>query len=515
MRLTSQASPTSRTNLVINEPPISPSPAANHIPDAGTHPSAAHVKEYLELYAQNFNLLPHIKLNTEVVQIERNEAHNIWSVSTRDLALGPDAPVTEHSFDRVVVVTGMLNEPNLPHFTGSDLFEGEIIHSRQFRDAERYKGKHVLVVGVGASATDTQAFLTAAGARVHLAHRGSFIVLPRMQQGKAFDHALNHRTGLVLRALAAWFPVTMSRLMTRGMAAMMFKAYPTLKTHPSFAEQRGPLLGLPHRLPNFDNNLARNLESGAVQSCQGIEAFTGARSVRLLDGSMLHDVDAVVVCSGYRYDFSLIRGAGDPTDPSRAPDGFERMQRARFYDPSVKFPRLYHGFISEAFPESLAFVGTMLFMKPPFTIADLETMALASLWTGQWPTPSAQEMARDIDKQYDAVVALLGRGPVAYPGFRWERARATYRWLNEVAGTGVNERIAAWGWEGWRFWWKERGLYNSIMGGVDTPFLYRLFDTGRGRKPWAGAREAIERTNREVEGMAERWKREEEERKLR
>ena len=135
-------------------------------------------------------------------------------------------------------------------------------------------------------------------------------------------------------------------------------------------------------------------------------------------------------------------------------------------------------------------------------------MALASLWSGSYPMPSASEMARDINKTYDFVVTMLDKGPIPHPGFRVNTAADTYRWLNEVAGTGVLERLGSWSLEGWKFWWNERAFYSLLMGGVDTPFAYRLFDTGRGRKPWPGAREAIEKSNREVKAMAAKWKKE-------
>jgi len=482
--------------------------------DAGTHPTAAQVQEYLEGYARNFDLMRHIKLNTEVVKIERNDEQNNWTVSTCSTSKGSNAGVTDHLFDRVVVVSGMLNIPNMPQFKGSELFKGEIIHSRQFRDPDKYKGKNVVVVGVGASAVDVQSFLVKAGAKVYLSHRKSFVLLPRMTQGKAFDHTLSHRAGMAVRWLAACAPLLMSVLMTKGMAAMTFKAFPALKTHPSFTQPRR-LDGIPHRVPCFDNDLAENLASGVVRSCQGIEAFTGPKSIRLLDGTELDDTDAVVCCSGYHYDFSLIHGAGDPTDPKKAPDGYERMRKTKFYDPHTLFPRLFHGFLSEQFPESLAFIGTMLIVRPPFVVADLETMALASLWSGQWPIPSAREMASDIDAHYDFIVKALNRGPTPHPGFRWSSARATYLWLNEAAGTGVNERLAAWGPEAWKFWWQDRKFYSLLMSGIDTPFVYRLFDTGRGRKAWPGAREAIEKTNREVEAMVDEWKKEEKAKKQR
>lgn len=65
-------------------------------------------------------------------------------------------------------------------------------------------------------------------------------------------------------------------------------------------------------------------------------------------------------------------------------------------------------------------------------------------------------------------------------------------WLNEACGNGLNEMLGG-GWEAWKFWWKERELYNLVVGGVNTGFLYRLFD-GR-RRTWVGASEAIYKAN--------------------
>ena len=69
------------------------------------------------------------------------------------------------------------------------------------------------------------------------------------------------------------------------------------------------------------------------------------------------------------------------------------------------------------------------------------------------------------------------------------------RWLNEAAGNRVNQCLG-WGWEGWKFWFRERKLCHLILWGIDTPFVYRLFEGEEGaRKAWDGAREAIFRAN--------------------
>ena len=69
------------------------------------------------------------------------------------------------------------------------------------------------------------------------------------------------------------------------------------------------------------------------------------------------------------------------------------------------------------------------------------------------------------------------------------------RWLNQAVGNGVNEAFG-WGWEGWKFWWKERELYKLLIDGINTPFVYRLFEGREGsRRRWEGAKDAIYRAN--------------------
>ena len=292
--------------------------------------------------------------------------------------------------------------------------------------------------------------------------------------------------------------------MGKGLVSARRKAFPWLDSHSSFAASR-PADSLLHRIPIFSDDLADNLRDDRVHAVRGIKEITGPKSVELTDGTVLEDLDAIVFCSGYLYAFSLVHGTGDPTDPALAPDHHERIRSTRFNDPNDPFPRLYRGFLSEQYPESLAFLGHVIIMKPPFVLYDLITMALAGLWSGSYPIESNEVMRKDIDSHYDFVVKTLNQGPVPHIGLRMASSD-TYDWLNRVAGTGVTDRLACFSWEAWKFWWNDRSFYNLLMDGVDVPAVYRLFDTGRGRKPWAEARETIEKTNAEVEAMGEAWK---------
>jgi dimethylaniline monooxygenase (N-oxide forming) len=66
--------------------------------------------------------------------------------------------------------------------------------------------------------------------------------------------------------------------------------------------------------------------------------------------------------------------------------------------------------------------------------------------------------------------------------------------------------LETWGWAGWRFWWRNRDLYQLLVNGINAPAVYRLFDSGRGRKPWKDAMNSIERTQQEVKAIKEAWK---------
>ncbi|GJC87181.1 dimethylaniline monooxygenase [N-oxide-forming] 5 [Colletotrichum liriopes] len=60
-------------------------------------------------------------------------------------------------------------------FKGIKKFEGDAVHSLQFKDPSEHGGENVVIVGVGATGVDKQSFLTGAKARsVYMGHRGPY-----------------------------------------------------------------------------------------------------------------------------------------------------------------------------------------------------------------------------------------------------------------------------------------------------------------------------------------------------
>ena len=64
----------------------------------------------------------------------------------------------------VVVATGKHNVPCLPRWPGVETFDGTILHSAEYRRAERFPGMRVLVVGIGNRGAEIAADLAESGA---------------------------------------------------------------------------------------------------------------------------------------------------------------------------------------------------------------------------------------------------------------------------------------------------------------------------------------------------------------
>ena len=68
---------------------------------------------------------------------------------------GPeDRSTRSEEFDYVIVSTGHFSVPNVPHFEGVEKFPGRVMHGHDFRDAQEFSGKSLLVVGASYSAED-------------------------------------------------------------------------------------------------------------------------------------------------------------------------------------------------------------------------------------------------------------------------------------------------------------------------------------------------------------------------
>ena len=141
-------------------------------PDDGPlYPDHAQVHAYLTAYAERFDLLRHIRFRSRVTGVVPQGER--WQVQLSD---GP-----RDDFDAVVVASGHQGVPTHPAW--KDDFSGEYLHSHSYRNPEPFRGKRVLVVGMGNSAVDIASDICVVTQSTTIVARSPVLVMPRMMFG--------------------------------------------------------------------------------------------------------------------------------------------------------------------------------------------------------------------------------------------------------------------------------------------------------------------------------------------
>ncbi|WP_156500945.1 NAD(P)/FAD-dependent oxidoreductase, partial [Alcanivorax sp. HI0044] len=146
--------------------------------DVATYPHHREMKRYFQQYAAHFGLYEHYEFSTRVVQVLRDGDE--WLVTTE--AKGEEQC---RRFTGVLIANGTLHTPNLPNLPGR--FDGELMHSSEYRHPSCFDGKRVLVVGCGNSACDIAVDAVHRAASVDMSVRRGYYFLPKFIGGKATD----------------------------------------------------------------------------------------------------------------------------------------------------------------------------------------------------------------------------------------------------------------------------------------------------------------------------------------
>lgn len=114
-------------------------------------PPRAVLHDYIKGRIEKSNVRGYIKLNHAVRHVSYDEATEKFLVTVKDLK----ADVLETSaFDYVVNATGHFSTPNVPYFEGVEAFPGRVMHAHDFRSADEFAGKNVLLIGASYSSED-------------------------------------------------------------------------------------------------------------------------------------------------------------------------------------------------------------------------------------------------------------------------------------------------------------------------------------------------------------------------
>jgi putative flavoprotein involved in K+ transport len=242
----------------------------------GRYVARASVVEYLEAYAARHGIRPRFGVTAE--RLDR--AGDGWLATTTGGVLAAG---------HVVVATGLSHSPWIPDWPGREAWPGELLHSSAYRTGAAYRGRRVLVVGVGNSGAEIAVDLVEQGAaEVVLAVRSAPQVVPRTILG-----APAQLVGILLRRV----PVPVADLAARPIQAALVG---DLTRYGMPAATGGVFSTLRDRgtVPLLDAGLLEELRHGRVTVVANVARFDG-RDVVLADGSR-RAPDVVIAATGYR-----------------------------------------------------------------------------------------------------------------------------------------------------------------------------------------------------------------------
>ncbi len=116
-----------------------------------SYPPRAVLHDYIKGRIEKSGIGHYIKLRTPVKWVSYNDETGKFSVTVKDLE-GDSVSTSE--FDYVMVASGHFSTPNVPKFPGIESFPGRVLHAHDFRSADEFAGKDVLLIGSSYSSED-------------------------------------------------------------------------------------------------------------------------------------------------------------------------------------------------------------------------------------------------------------------------------------------------------------------------------------------------------------------------
>jgi len=235
------------------------------------YPSHRQVLAYFQAYADHFGLRDNIRFNTAVERAEKVDAER-WALqlSTGEI----------ETFDYLLVANGHHSIPRMPHQLST--FTGELLHSHDYKNAEPYRGKRVLVVGAGNSGCDCAVETSRVSASTAISIRTPTYIVPKFMGGKPTD---------VFASRSARLPRWLRRPLLQNL----------LRIAVGDPEEYGlerPAHDAIESHPTLNSELLYMLRHCRVQAQRGIERIDG-QTVHFVGGTVA-EYDVLIAATGYQ-----------------------------------------------------------------------------------------------------------------------------------------------------------------------------------------------------------------------
>ncbi|XP_045839149.1 putative dimethylaniline monooxygenase [N-oxide-forming] 6 isoform X1 [Meles meles] len=413
------------------------------------------LQEYIRTFAQEKNLLRYIQFETLVSSIKK--CPNFLVTGQWEVVSEKDGKQESAIFDAVMICSGHHVYPNLPtdSFPGLHGFQGRYLHSRDYKDPEAFKGKRVLVIGLGNSGSDIAVELSRLAAQVIISSRsGSWVMSRVWDDGYPWDMVYVTRFATFLRNALPSFVSDW----------LYVKKMNTWFKHENYGLM--PLNGPLRKEPVFNDELPSRILCGTVSIKPSVKEFTETSAV-FEDGTVFEAIDYIIFATGYDYAYPFL---DDSIIKSR---NNEVTLFKGIFPPKMEKP-------------TLAVIGLVQSLGAAIPTADLQARWAAKVFAKSCTLPTTSEMMDDIDEKMGKKLKCCDtHSYVSFSFLRFGQSQTLQTdyitYMDELGSfIGAKPNIP------WLFL-TDPPLALEVFFGPCSPYQFRLMGPGK----WDGARNAI------------------------
>ncbi|XP_038614597.1 dimethylaniline monooxygenase [N-oxide-forming] 4-like isoform X3 [Tachyglossus aculeatus] len=330
--------------------------------------------EYLRTYTEHFDLLKYIRFRTTVCSVMKHPdfvTTGQWVVVTES-----EGNRETTVFDAVMICTGLFLNAFLPleSFPGIKKFQGQVLHSQEYRTPEDFRGKRILVIGTGNTGGDVAVELGRTAARVFLSTRSGTWVISRLSDdGYPLDLINTTRFRHLIRWLlpsAIWSRMVEKRL-------NKWFNHENYGLHVCKGWRQKPIV---------NDELPSSILCGTVTVKVKVKEFTETSAV--FEDGTVEDVDVVLFATGYTSSFPFLE------EPTRS------ICRKKIFLHKCVFP-------SNLEKSTLAVIGHIHLSGSILTATELQARWVTRVFKGLCEIPPSSTLMASAAKKEQLIKQIL------------------------------------------------------------------------------------------------------------
>ena len=232
---------------------------------------------YYESYAEHFDIKPHF--NQSLKNISPIDGGWKAVMETGDTFLS----------NQLVFATGVNRVPHIPTWEGQDVFQGEITHSRSYKNPESFIGSKVLIIGMGNTGAEIALDLAEHKVETWISVRSPIAIVPRDVHGRPVQLTAK-KLAKVPFGIGDWLG---TQIRKRVIGDLSPYGLTMSKEHPT------KMLRETGKTPVIDLGTVEHIKNGNIKIIGDITRFY-EKGVILKEGDKEFPVDKVILSTGYR-----------------------------------------------------------------------------------------------------------------------------------------------------------------------------------------------------------------------